>query len=203
MAKTVYEIRAAVVRVKVTLGRKRINSCPRVGHHFWILVKVYENEITMLESLHGLATQINSGSDGRSNARIPEPMSTWHSYLQIYSIPYSGQDSGQELGVDLEWTVPDEMYTAYSGTDALTRWKRAESYLAAFNSLYVPYSFCGIGKGLGLIGCKNSNSAYASVAVLLGLEPHRFAEYAAPGLKTTCKILGVSIHNRAQDKRGT
>ena len=175
-----YEIRAAVVRVELALGKRRLRSYPRVGHHFWVLVEVSGNTVSMVESLHGLATRDFINADGILTVRVPQPIDTWHSYLQLYNVPSLGRAQDPHL----EWTVPAETYIAYSETDALTRWRRAEDSLPVFNALRTPYSFCGIGKSLGFVGCTNSNSAYASAAALLGLEPHRFEHYAAPGLKS-------------------
>ncbi|KJZ72298.1 hypothetical protein HIM_08339 [Hirsutella minnesotensis 3608] len=70
--------------------------------------------------------------------------------------------------------------------DARERWGRAKQFSTTLNNAEIPYPFAGIDRSSS--ACRNSNSAFASVAVLLGIpfekpEDLGIEGYHAPGIE--------------------
>jgi hypothetical protein len=185
-----YVIRAAVSHVSVKIGAWTIYSYPiRFGHHFWLLVEIEDNQQEkIIEAIHGLATQYILDRGGAQRARIASPLGTWNSQLKAYCVVHSPQN----FDIQSEWTMPydknywiepHETFTKYDKDNALDVWNSAKAFSMTLNDKDLPYSFCGMGRSLGL-RCRNSNSVYATIAEYMGLEAHRFGGYKAPGLNT-------------------
>jgi hypothetical protein len=183
---TQFKIKAAINYISKSVRKWRINSFPRTGHHFWLLVRIHNGQEIALEAIHGLSTFYKRDLDGNTQAHIPsQGLQTWNSKLQVYCVLPSKVDSIEPF---ISWIEPDETYTQHydkpSKNYVIDLWDQVRHSIKDLNKAEVSYSFCGIGKSLGLKS-KNSNSAYSSIAYIMGVEPHRFQGVLAPGCNTT------------------
>jgi hypothetical protein len=179
--------------IAIDICNWRLQSFPRTGHHFWILVRTSYGQEVVTEAVHGLATQLKFDQNGKAQPYIPSPgIETWNSKLKVYFIPSPDmRDKTDHFLTPFNknyWIEPDETYTQFhdnlSQNHTLHRWNQIKYCVQSLNKADIQYSFCGIGKGLGVFS-KNSNSAYSSIAYIMGLKPHRFKGVLAPGSHST------------------
>jgi hypothetical protein len=184
-----FKIKAATNYISKNIGKWKIRSFPRTGHHFWLLVKMHYDQEIVLEAIHGLSTLYKGDRDGTPQAYIPlKGLETWNSKLQVYCVLPAQADFYHSTKPFIRWIEPSKTYTQHcdkmSERYVFKLWHQVRHCIKYLNRAEVPYSFCGLGKSLGMIS-KNSNSAYASIAYIMGVEPHMFKGVLAPGSNTT------------------
>jgi hypothetical protein len=184
-----FKIKAATNYISKNVGKWKIRSFPCTGHHFWLLVKMYYDQEIVLEAIHGLSTLYKSDCDGNPQVYIPSKgLETWNSKLQVYCVLPTQAKFCHSAKPFIHWIEPSKTYTQHcdkmSERYVFKLWHQVRHCIKDLNRAEVPYSFCGLGKSLGIMP-KNSNSAYASIAYIMGVKPHIFEGVLAPGSNTT------------------
>jgi hypothetical protein len=185
-----FKIKAATSYISKKIRKRTIRSFPLTGHHFWLLVRMQYGQELVLEAIHGLSTINRSDPNGDIRIYIAsEGLKTWNSKLQVYCVLPPKAEFYRSIETPfIPWIEPHETYTQHYDTgfkrNVLKLWHQVKYSIKDLNEAKVPYSFCGLGKSLGVMS-KNSNSAYASIAHIMGVKPHRFKGVLAPGCNTT------------------
>lgn len=184
-----YKIQAAVHHISIDIGPWKLYSFPwKVGHHFWVLTISSGGRDRIVDSIHGFSTHLRQDENGEIHPYIPKLLETWNSKLKVYCIPAPDEMGDAYHVLARHWTQPHETAVKYGEKpdekDAREKWSHVKCHLSELNDADIKYSFGGVGKWFGFCQCRNSNSAYTTVGLLLDLEPHHFPSYAAPGWRT-------------------
>jgi hypothetical protein len=184
-----FRIKAATNYMSKNIGKWKVRSFPLTGHHFWLLVKIHHGQEIYVEAIHGLSTIYETNEDGNTQAYISsQGFETWNSKLKVYCVLPPKARLYHSAKPFIRWIEPNETFTQHydklSKKYVLNLWNHIRHSVKDLNKAEIPYSFCGLGKSLGMMS-SNSNSAYASIAYIMGIKPHHFKGVLAPGCNST------------------